>query len=343
MKKSKNKVKDNEYKKLIRNYRKSMRRFNEDNLLYNLEIIPKTKGLNRVKSIMNELCLNDDDYTNNRVMKLFKDESKDLDVEDFIHSNLALYLQNMDVMSINLAGDLDKYSVDSVTIALCMTTLQIMMFYKYELDTMCITGVYPGRDGEAIFDREKGGMFINPIFRVFTTVCSYSKRRYNELMLHTEKYLENNLADIGIDDIVGDENDEKIETVYASIVEFMDSMSIIETNKLLSKLTYELLTKCKLKKIYVKNLESTISEDDKDALEKILLLNNIIKFSIVSYNDLNFILIFDDDKNPIGIISLAGSKSNFNRFIIKNIKGKNENNPNLAEKIYVDLVPEPTL
>ena len=343
MRKSKNKTKDNEYKKLIRNYRKSLMRFNEDNLLYNLEIIPKTKGLNRVKNIMNELCLNGDNYTNNRVMKLFKDESKDLDVEDFIHSNLALYLQNLDIMTTNLEDNLDKYSIDSVTIALCMTTLQIMMFYKYELDRMCITGIYPGRDGEAIFDREKGGMFINPVFRVFTTVCSYSKRRYNELMLHAEHYLNNNLADINIDDIVGDEDDGKIETVYASVVEFMDNMSIVETNKLLAKLTYELLTKCKLKKIYVKNLESTISKDDKDALEKILLLNDIIKFSIVSYNDLDFILIFDDDKNPTGIISLAGSKSNFNRFIIKNIKGENINKPNLAEKIYVDLVSEPTL
>lgn len=320
-----------------------MRRFNEDNLLYNLEIIPKTKGLNRVKNIMNELTLNEDKYTNNKVIKLFKDESKDLDAEDFIHSNLALHLQNIDLMTTNLADDLDKYSIDSVTITLCLTTLQIMMFYKYELDKMCITGVYPGKDGEAIFNREKGGMFINPIFRIFTTVCSYSKKRYNELMLHAGSYLEDNLADIDIDDIVDDENDDKIETVYASIVEFMDSMSIVETNKLLAKLTYELLTKCKLKKIYVKNMESTISQENKDALEKVLLLNNIIKFSIISYNNLDFILIFDDDKNPTGIISLSGSASNFNRFIIKNIKGKSANNPHLAEKVCVDLVSEPTL
>lgn len=338
MKKQKNKTKNNEYKKLARNYKKSILKFKEDGFLINLDILPKTKGLNRIRHIINEIAENEDVYTNNKIITLFKNSAKYLDTEDILHSALVLYIMNINIITEdNLAEENDIYYMNSITLVMCTLTLYIMLFYYHNLDEMSINGVYSSKENIPVFYKEKGGIFLNPIFDMINTVCFIPKTRYDKLLKIATSCLSDTLDEIDLQSLIDDENDDKIDKIYRGIIDSMDKLCIFETNMYLSYLIHQLL-RLDLKKIYVKNLADFINEDND--IITYLSNNNIKYYSIEEYNDIKFVLIFNDEELsvPIGIISLAGSKSKFNDFIIEHI---NNINGNVMENLK-DIVNEET-
>lgn len=340
MKKQKNKVKDNEYKKLARNYKRSVIKFKEDGFLDNLDILPKTKGLNKLRYIIREVADNEDSYTNNKIITLFKNSGKYLDTEDVLHSALILYIMQTNIVTEdNLAEEDEVYYMDSITIVMCTLTLYIMLFYHHNLDKMSIKGVYNSQEDIPVFYKEKGGVFLNPIFDSINTVCFLPKDRHNKLVKIAKSYLDDTLDDVDISSLMEDDNEDRIDEIYNSIIESMDKLCVLETNLYLSHLIYMLLN-CNLKKIYVKNLAEFINENNN--IDNYLSENNIKYYKIEEYNDIKFVLIFHDEglTLPLGLITLAGSKSKFNDIIIEHINNINENMMGNLKEI---IEGEPTL